>query len=168
VVSWYEFALFVHIFAAVVWAGGSLTAQALAFRIVRTNDPRRMAGFAKDIERIGMALYFPASVLLLAFGFVLVHEGGWGYPFWVVFGLVVLGLSAVAGMAFFGPESARIGRLIEQHGPDYPEVQSRIRRILALTRIELVLLIAVVFAWSSSRSTEPRMAFLAAAVTQRS
>jgi uncharacterized membrane protein len=145
VVTWYEFALWVHIFMAVIWVGGGLMTQALAFRLLRANDPHRLAGFAKDIEKIGMLLFFPASVILLIFGFVLVHEGNWGYDFWVVFGLVVLGLSAVAGMAFFGPESGRIGKLIEQHGPEYAEVQSRIRRILVLSRIELVLLIAVVF-----------------------
>ena len=73
-------------------------------------------------------------------------QGGWGYDFWVVFGLVVSGLSAVTGAAFLGPESGRIGKLIEQHGAEYPEAQARIRRILTVSRFELVLLIAVVFA----------------------
>ena len=45
-----------------------------------------------------------------------------------------------------GPESGRIGKLVEQHGPEHPEVTSRITRILAVSRVELVLLIAVVFA----------------------
>jgi uncharacterized membrane protein len=145
VITWYEFALFVHILAAVVWVGGGATTQALAFRIIRADDPRRMAGFAKDVEKIGMFVYMPASILVLAFGFVLVSEGNWSYDFWVVFGLVVWGLSALTGMLFLGPESGRIGKLIDAHGPEHPEVGARIRRILMISRIEFVLLVAVVF-----------------------
>lgn len=144
-VTWYEFALWVHVFATVVWVGGGVALQLYAFRIVRARDPARLAGFAKDTEWIGTRLFFPASVLVLAFGFVLVEEGNWGYPFWVVFGLAVLGLSALAGMGFFGPESGRIGKLVEAHGVEHPEAQARIRRILVLSRIELALLVAVVF-----------------------
>jgi hypothetical protein len=64
----------------------------------------------------------------------------------VIFGLVVLGLSALTGVAFLGPESGRIGKLVEQHGVEYPEVQARIARILKISRVEAVLLVAVVFA----------------------
>jgi hypothetical protein len=68
-------------FAAVVWVGGGANTQAMAFRIIRADDPRRMAGFAKDVEKIGMFVYLPASILVLAFGFVLVAEGSWAYDF---------------------------------------------------------------------------------------
>jgi uncharacterized membrane protein len=144
-VTWYEFALWVHVFGAVVWVGGALATQVFGIRILRARDPVRLAGFAKDAEWIGTRVFMPASILLLAFGFVLVEEADWGYPFWVVFGLAVLGLSVLTGMAFLGPESGRIGKLIEEHGVEYPEVQARIKRILVLSRVELVLLIAAVF-----------------------
>jgi uncharacterized membrane protein len=146
VVTWYEFALWVHTFCAVIWVGGAVAIQFFALRIMRANDPHRLAGFAKDAEWVGMRVFMPASILLLAFGFVLVSEGSWGYDFWVIFGLVVLGLSALTGMAFLGPESGRIGKLVEQHGVEYPEVQARITRILKISRVEAVLLVAVVFA----------------------
>jgi uncharacterized membrane protein len=146
VVSWYEFALFVHILAAAVWVGGGAATQAFALRILRANDPSRMAGFAKDVEKIGVFVFLPASLLVLGFGFALMAEGNWSYDFWVIFGLAVFGLSALTGSLFLGPESGRIGKLVDEHGPEYPEVQDRIKRILAISRIELVLLIAVVFA----------------------
>jgi uncharacterized membrane protein len=146
VVTWYEFALWVHVFTAVIWVGGAIALQLLSFRILRANDPARLAGFAKDAEWVGLRVFMPASILLLVFGFVLVSEGNWDYDFWVIFGLVVLGLSALTGMAFLGPESGRIGKLVEQHGVEYPEVQARIARILKISRVEAVLLVAVVFA----------------------
>ena len=144
-VTWYEFALWVHLFGAVIWVGGGIAIQFFAFRIMRTNDPIRLAGFAKDAEWIGTRVFIPVSLLLLVFGFVLMSEGNWSYDFWVIFGLVVFALSALTGMAFLGPESGRIGKLVEQHGVEYPEVQARIKRILMLSRIEVTLLVAVVF-----------------------
>jgi uncharacterized membrane protein len=144
-VTWYEFALWVHIFTAVIWVGGGLAIQVYAFRILRANDPVRLAAFAKDTEWVGTRVFMPASILLLVFGFVLIAEGNWDYDFWVIFGLVVLALSAATGIAFLGPESGRIGKLVEQHGVEYPEVQARITRILKISRVEAVLLVAVVF-----------------------
>jgi uncharacterized membrane protein len=135
----------VHIFTAVIWVGGGLAIQMYAIRILRTDDPVRLASFAKDTEWVGTRLFFPSSVILLIFGFLLIAEGNWDYDFWVIFGLVVLALSALTGMAFLGPESGRIGKLIEQHGVEYPEVRARIKRILNISRVELVLLVAVVF-----------------------
>jgi uncharacterized membrane protein len=143
-VTWYEFAKWVHVFTAVIWVGGDIMTQALAIRILRANDPIRMAGFARDVERVGIWLLTPASVLLLAFGFVLVEEGDWGYPFWVIFGLAVLAVAAISGMAFFGPESGRIGKLIEQHGPEHPEAQRRLRRVIVYSRVTTLLLVLVV------------------------
>jgi uncharacterized membrane protein len=145
VVTWYEFALFEHILAAVVWVGGGVTVQVLAFRLMRANDPVRFAGFAKDIEKVGQFVFTPSAIVVLGFGFALVAEGHWGYDFWVIFGLAVVGFSAAIGTFFLGPEAGRIGRLVQEHGPEYPEVQDRIKRILAVSRIELTLLIAVVF-----------------------
>jgi uncharacterized membrane protein len=145
VVTWYEFSLWVHVFTAVIWVGGGIAIQFFALRITRTNDPVRLAGFSKDAEWIGLRVFMPSSIILLVFGFVLVEEGNWGYDFWVIFGLVVLGLSALTGAAFLGPEAGRIGKLTEQHGVEHPEVQARIKRILKISRIEALLLTAVVF-----------------------
>jgi uncharacterized membrane protein len=145
VVTWYEFSLWVHIFTAVIWVGGNLTLQFLALRIMRADDPVRLAGFAKDAEWVGTRVFTPSALVLLAFGFVLVEKGNWGYDFWVILGLVVLALSAVTGAAFIGPEAGRIGKLTDQHGVEHPEVQARIKRILKVSRVEGLLLVLVVF-----------------------
>jgi len=145
VVSWYEFALWVHTFCAFIWVGGDVMLQLVAFRIMRTNDGPRLAGFAKDAEKIGNFVLAPASIILLVFGFLLVEEGNWGYPFWVIFGLVVLALAAALGMVVFGPQAGRASKLIEEHGPDHPEAQRLLRRVITASRITTVLLVLVVF-----------------------
>jgi hypothetical protein len=62
-----------------------------------------------------------------------------------VIGLVLFGLTFVAGAAFFGPESGRISKLVAEHGADSPDAQARIRRILVLSRLDLILLFLIVY-----------------------
>ena len=72
--------------------------------------------------------------------------GAWDYhQGWVQFALVIIALSIVTGAGFLGPESGRIARATETGGVESPEVQARIRRIFLVSRIELALLLAVVF-----------------------
>jgi hypothetical protein len=58
--------------------------------------------------------------------------------------VIVFGLSFALGAGFLGPESGRIAELIEKEGPDSPAVQARIRRILTISRCELVVLLIVI------------------------
>ena len=139
---------FVHVLAAVVWVGGACMVQVYALLAVGTKDPVRVAAFAKDTEFVGTRVFLPSALIRLVSGLLTVHEsgGGWGYgQGWVRFGLVVIAASILVGAGFLGPESGRIARATETGGVGSPEVQARIRRIFLVSRIELVLLIAVVF-----------------------
>ena len=143
--TWYTFFKSVHVVMATVWVGGALMIQAFAFRILRTGDARRQAEFAKDSEVVGMRVFIPASWLLLlaAIGMMLNLDLTWGQN-WVVFGLIAFALSFALGAGFLGPEGGRIAEVIERDGPESPEAQWRIRRILLFSRCELVVLLAVV------------------------
>src|ERR1035437_2381017 len=138
--SWYAAVKALHILLAIVWVGGGLMIQLFAFQVLKDPDDERIAKFAKDVEFISMRTFIPASLILVALGFVLMHQGHWAYHFWVVFALVVWALSFVGGAAFLGPESGRIGKLIEERGRVDAEIRSRIERILFHSRIELGLI----------------------------
>jgi uncharacterized membrane protein len=144
--TWYTFFKSMHVTAAAVWVGGAAMIQALAFRIVRTGDARRQADFAKDTEIIGMRVFIPATwiVLLAGIGMMINLHWSWGQN-WVVFGLVAFALSFAVGAGFLGPEGGRIAAVIERDGPASPEAQARIRRILMISRCELVVLVTVIF-----------------------
>lgn len=152
--TWYETFVWLHITAAAIWVGGDVMIQAFAYRILRTDDPVRLVGFSRDVEWTGMRLIMPASVVLLASGIGLVTNGNWswGEPF-VSVGLVVWLLSFAVGAGFLGPESGRIARIVEAEGPTSPEAAGRIRRILLYSRIELALLLVVVFMMSVKLGT---------------
>jgi uncharacterized membrane protein len=143
-ISTYQWFLAAHILAAVIWVGGALTIQLFALRARAANSGQRMADFAGDAEFVGMRVFMPASLVLIVFGFLLIHQGHWDYTFWVVFPIVIWVLSFLTGAGFLGPESGRLNTLIAREGVDHPEVAARINRIFLVSRIELVLLLLVV------------------------
>jgi uncharacterized membrane protein len=143
--TWYTFFKSLHVVAAAVWFGGALMIQAFAFRIIRTNDARRMADFAKDSEVVGMRVFIPATwvLLLAAIGLMVNASLSWGQN-WIVFGLIAWAFSFAVGAGFLGPEGGRIAKIIEREGPESSAAQARIRRILLISRCELVVLLAVI------------------------
>src|SRR3954469_20172429 len=143
--TWYTLFKSVHVLAAAVWFGGAMMIQALAFRVTRTGDARRQAEFAKDSEIVGMRVFIPATWLLLlsAIGMMVNIDLSWGQN-WIVFGLIAWAVSFAVGAGFLGPEGGRIAAVIERGGPSSAEAQGRIRRILLISRCELVVLLAVI------------------------
>ncbi len=141
--SWYATWKALHVLMAIIWVGGALMIQLFAFRILKESDEQRIAAFTKDVEYIGMRTFIPASLVLVVLVLVLVHMGHWGFHFWVIVALVVWAASFVSGAAFLGPESGRIGRLIEERGGIDAEVRMRIERILLHSRVELMLIAVI-------------------------
>lgn len=141
----YELYLFFHILATVVWLGSSVGLLTLWLRAVRTGDPLKKLGLAREAEFFGNRVFAPSGFVVLGFGFALVEAGGWGYPFWVAFGLAMVAVSNLLGMLVYNPLGKSIARLVEEHGPEHPAVQERVRRIFLIGEIELLLLVATVF-----------------------
>ena len=135
----------IHVLFAVIWVGGAATTQILATRLSTANEPARMAAFAKDIEFVGTRVFMPSSIVVLGAGIWMVATSGWNFTdLWIILGLVGIAFSAIVGAAFLGPESGRIGRLIESRGPEDGEVVARMKRIFTVSRVELVILLLVV------------------------
>ena len=143
--TWYSLFKSIHVIAAVIWVGGAAMIQAYAFRILRTGDGRRQADFSKDTEVVGMRVFVPASLILFLAAIAMMVNLHWSWnQNWIVLGLIAFGLSFVLGAGFLGPEGGRIAELIEREGPDSPAVQARIRRILTVSRCELIVLLTVI------------------------
>jgi len=135
-----------HVLAAITWVGGAITTQAFAIRTTRSEDPERLVAFTRDVEFIGQRMFTSASLVLLLLGIWMVIIGPWSFAMtWILFALIVFGGSFILGAGFIGPESGRIGKLIQAQGPSSAEVQRRIKRVFLASRIELVFPIRVVF-----------------------
>lgn len=143
----YEWLVLIHIVMAVVWVGGGVTLNILAIRTRRSNDPDRLVALGRDAEWLGMRVFMPASILLLIVGIWAASEGDWEFSqAWISIGFAGYAVSFLAGVLFFGPESGRIAKLVEAEGAASPTVQARLGRLLTFTRIELVVLLVVIWA----------------------
>ena len=146
--TWYDWFKTGHVLAAVLWVGGGATLTVYALLTVRKDTPEEQASMARKIGLLGERFYAPLSLLVLGFGFGLMENGQspWSYDqFFVIFALAGWAFSFVTGAFFLGPESKRLGQLMSARSPEDPEVQHRIRRILMVARLDVALLIAIVF-----------------------
>ena len=144
-ITTYEALLFGHLGFVAIWLGTNTCLQLLALRAVG-KGPEATASLLADVEWLGTRLLVPSSLLVLVFGFGLVGNID-GYElsqFWLAAALAVFAVSFLLGAGFLGPESGRIGKLVDERGASDPEVERRIARIFLVSRIELVLLFLVV------------------------
>ena len=91
-------------------------------------------------------MFAPASLVVIAVGIAMVLvDPAWDFgQLWIMLSLVAVAISFITGATFLGPESGRIGKLIEERGPGDPEVMRRIGRTLVVSRIDYVVLLLVV------------------------
>ena len=143
--SQYEALKFIHVLAAIAWVGAGAYAQVYASRLTARRDFAGLAMFAKQLEKIAQIYIVPASILVLVSGTLLVWLGPPELSAtWVWLGLIGYGATFVTGAFFLGPEAGRLGTIVNERPPEDPEVQARMRRIFAISRIDLVVLVLVV------------------------
>jgi uncharacterized membrane protein len=142
-VTWYEFLLFVHITAAVIWLGGSFTFQMYGLVVRRGGDPEEMARFAGRAGSLSERMFVPASLIVILAGIGLMIDGSWDWgQLWVIFALVTFAASFVTGLFVISPMAKRIPVV----GPTTPAGQALIERLFSILRVDLSFMYAIVFA----------------------
>ncbi len=135
----------VHVLAAITWVGGALSVNILGTRILASRDRASQIAFAFDVEWMGNHVYLPASLTVLLFGILTALRGHYSFTnAWLIVGLAGIVATATTGATYLGPELKRIGQLFEQRGPEDAEAAGRLRRLVAISRIDLVVLAIVV------------------------
>jgi uncharacterized membrane protein len=141
----YEWLKAFHILMAIVWVGGALMLQLLAVRTMRANDPQRLRMFAGEIEFVGTRIFTPASLILLILGIVMVIDR-WAFEqFWIIAAIVMFAFSFISGAFYLGPQSGKLKKLYEAEGTNAAEAPVLIRKLFVVSRIELVLMVLIVF-----------------------
>lgn len=134
-----------HVVAAVTWVGGALTQNVLATRLKKANDGGLMSAFAREAEWIGTHVYLPSSLVLLGLGIWMVATEAWNFTdLWIIIGILGIVATIITGAGFIGPTSKKVGEAIAARGPDDPEVVAGIDRLLAVARVDLIVLMIVV------------------------
>lgn len=141
----YNLIVFAHVTLAIIWVGSGFMFQVLLWRASKSG-PEAVASFTQLAEWTSQRVFMPASFGVLAFGIWAVLAGPWGFgEGWVIAGLVGFAVSAINGSAVLGPTSKKLKAVTEERGPSDPEVMRLARRIDVAGRIDLVVLLIVVF-----------------------
>jgi uncharacterized membrane protein len=146
--DFYEWLMFLHILAAMIWVGGALTVSLLAARVLRSGDAAAISQFIGNLQFIGPLVFAPAMAGALAFGiWMVVDSSAWSFSqTWLVVALVLFAAAVLVGVVFQG--RAAIGAKRAAATGDSQRAERLMRRWIRGMR--LILLILVVIAWDMS------------------
>jgi hypothetical protein len=88
-----------------------------------------MAYLASEVEWYGTRVLIPSALILVVLAFILLHESSGAYDLgqgWVLFGFIVFLLSFISGAGYLGPESGRLGKLVDERGARGPRVPAEV------------------------------------------
>jgi uncharacterized membrane protein len=95
----YDWLVFLHVLAAMVWLGGITMLGAFAIRILRSDDPAAVGSFLASLRRIGPLVLAPAPISLLVFGIWAVLDS-WDFgELWIQLGLGLFAAAFLVGAA---------------------------------------------------------------------
>jgi uncharacterized membrane protein len=137
----YDWLLFVHIVAAMLWVGGLVALNVLAAQVLRSADGDSLVRFTRSLGRIGPTVLAPAVVALLAFGIWMVADSAaWDFgQGWVQLALGLFAAAFIVGAAF--QSRAAIGAQRAAAAGDVPEGVRLLKRWSWGMRLILVLLL---------------------------
>jgi uncharacterized membrane protein len=143
--SWYVIFLTVHILFVAIWIGGGALIMILALIAERRRDSEQIAAIARMAAFAGEKIFAPAALVVVAAGFGMVLNADLGFDhFWIVFGLLGFLATFVIGIGVLGPMSKKVSALVQDRGPEAPETQAAIGKILVIARADVALLLLVI------------------------
>jgi uncharacterized membrane protein len=141
-VSTYEALKALHVLAAVVWVGSGVSAQMYALRAQRRSR-QDLFNFGDDAEWYANRFILPSALIVVLTGFGLVADADYSLgDFWLSFAIAGFAVSFVLGAVFVGPTIKKASKARAEGRND--EAEAMIGRVFLISRIELVLLIAIV------------------------
>jgi uncharacterized membrane protein len=144
--TWYFVFKMLHVGAAVLWVGGGLFIAICAILAELANDDDQLLEIGRLADQVASKVFPLMSFVVLGFGFAMTANGNIGYEqFWIIFGLAAWAASAATGILFLTPETKRLTSAMAARGPKDPEVQARLRRILLVLRVDIAVMLLIVF-----------------------
>jgi uncharacterized membrane protein len=109
VATLYEWLLFLHILAAMVWIGGLAALSLFGVSVLRNHDREAVARFVGDLRVVGPMLLAPSSVLVVGLGIWMVADDeAWGFgQTWIWLALALVGTAVLVGAVFLSRYAGR-------------------------------------------------------------
>jgi uncharacterized membrane protein len=143
--SLYNWLLFLHITASMVWFGGLVTLTVLAGHTLRSGQTDPITRFARSLRIVGPLTLAPATLAVLALGIGLVFDSNaWHLgQHWLILALALYALAFLIGAAF--QSRAAIGAQRAAETGDQAEAAHQLRRWSWGMR--LILLLLLILTW---------------------
>jgi uncharacterized membrane protein len=100
--SLYEWLMFLHVVAAMVWVGGLAALTVLVTQVLRRGDVDAVARFVGTLRLVGPVVLAPATVAVVLFGiWLVVDSDAWDFgQTWIQLALGLFAAAFVVGAAF--------------------------------------------------------------------
>jgi uncharacterized membrane protein len=143
--SWFTVFLAIHILFVVIWIGGGALLTVLGIMAQRTQDGEQLWQIARQAAFAGERIFAPSALIVVAAGVGMVLNIGYGFDhFWLLFGLLGFLTTFVLGIAVLSPMAKRANAMIEEKGPNHPDVQAYGGKILLIARADVAMLLLVI------------------------
>lgn len=98
----YEWLLFGHVLAAMIWVGGALLLSVIAASVLRDRDPDAITRFVRSLSVIGPRVFAPSVVTLLGLGVgLVVKSDAWTFDQgWVQLAFGLFASAFLIGIAY--------------------------------------------------------------------
>ncbi len=116
----YEWLLFLHIIAAMVWVGGAVLLGALATLVLRARMPEEVGRFLGNLRVIGPLVLAPATFGVVGLGvWMVLDSSAWEFgQFWVQLALGLFAAAFLIGPAVVGRAAINAGRAADRGDHD--------------------------------------------------
>jgi len=141
----YEWLMFLHVLAAMIWLGGLVTLGALATQVLRGGEPDAIARLVRSLRLVGPLVLAPAMVAVLGFGIWLVLDSdAWDFgQTWIWLALTLFAAAFLIGAIF--QSRAAIGAERAAAAGDESEAARQLRRWS--WGMGLIVVLLVVITW---------------------
>ncbi|HEX6263520.1 MAG TPA: DUF2269 family protein [Actinomycetota bacterium] len=138
-----EWLSFIHVLTAMLWVGTGVALNVATSRVVASGDDERVVQFTGDVEFLGNWLIGPSAAAVVGTGIWITAIEDWVAfsQLWIILALVGVAVSMLLGMGYFGPEGRRLGRLAGERGASDPDLKTRTRRLLLVSRLDILVLV---------------------------
>ena len=146
--DFYDWLMFLHILAGMIWVGGALTVSLLAAQVLRSGDSAAISQFIGNLRFIGPLVFAPAMAGVLAFGiWMVVDSNAWSFSqTWLVVALALVAAAVLVGAVF--QSGAAVGAKRAAETGDNQRAGRLLRRWIWGMR--LIFVILVIAAWDMS------------------
>jgi uncharacterized membrane protein len=142
----YDWLMFLHVLAAMVWVGGLVALAALGLNVLRTGDRDAIARFVASFRVVGPFVLMPAAVLVLVLGiWMVIDSAAWSFEqTWIWLALVLLAAAVLVGAVFLSRAALAAERAV--NAGDHAQATQQLRRWS--WGIRGILLLLVVATWA--------------------